>query len=138
MPAAPSAYLVARRDDGFGDVHALVPGVRYTLGRSPTNRIVLRDELCSREHAEIFADDGSWYLRDLGSLNGSKVNRQPIHTDRRLAPNDEVQLGRSRFLFVRKLDDLPAPPATPSEDQPVEEKLEIKKRLAQTRYLPRT
>ena len=48
MSKLPSAFLVSRRDDGFGDVHPLHPGTRYTLGRAPTNKITLRDDLCSR------------------------------------------------------------------------------------------
>src|SRR5438445_10418748 len=53
MTAAASAYLVTRRDDGFGDVYPLATGHRYTMGRAGTNRIVLKDDRCSREHAEI-------------------------------------------------------------------------------------
>ena len=78
MAQSPSAFLVARRDDGFGDVFPLHSGTRYTLGRAPTNRVVLRDDLCSREHAEVFAVEGGWHVRDLGSLNGTHLNGEPI------------------------------------------------------------
>ena len=54
MPNGASGYLVVRRDDGFGDVFPLTGGQRYTIGRAGTNRIVLKDDLCSREHAEIY------------------------------------------------------------------------------------
>ncbi|HZT82695.1 MAG TPA: FHA domain-containing protein, partial [Gemmataceae bacterium] len=74
MPSGASAYLVVRRDDGFGDVFPLAGGQRYTLGRAPTNRIVLKDDLCSREHAEVYHARGRWRLRDLNSLNGTRVN----------------------------------------------------------------
>src|SRR5262249_24966082 len=53
MSAATTAYLVVRRSDGFGDVFPLTAGQTCTLGRAPTNRIVLKDDLCSREHAEV-------------------------------------------------------------------------------------
>src|SRR5262245_48368831 len=74
MSNGAKAYVAIRRDDGFGDVCALAAGQRYTLGRATTNRIVLKDELCSREHAEIYYADGRWRLRDLKSLNGTRVN----------------------------------------------------------------
>src|SRR5439155_1185325 len=41
MPNGATAYVVVRREDGFGDVCALAAGQRYTLGRATTNRIVL-------------------------------------------------------------------------------------------------
>ena len=59
--SAPSAYLIARTDSGFGTVYPLQRGVHYTLGRAPGNRIVLNDELCSREHAELYSVEGQWY-----------------------------------------------------------------------------
>ncbi len=80
----------------------LTPGQTCTLGRAATNRIVLKDDLCSREHAEVSADEGRWRVRDLNSLNGTRVNG-----DRRRgriaswSPNDEVQLGRTRLRLRR-------------------------------------
>ena len=129
MPPVPSAYVVARHDDGFGKVTPLHKGTRCCIGRAPTNKIVLTDDLCSREHAEIFFAEGRWMLRDLGSLNGSKLNGNPIKDDEPLSPNDELQLGRSRFVYVEDLSDLPGVP-----DGNAGEKLEIRKRLRTTRY----
>jgi pSer/pThr/pTyr-binding forkhead associated (FHA) protein len=77
MASGTAAYLVVRQDDGFGDVYALIAGQRFTLGRANTNRIVLKDEQCSREHAEIYYADGRWCLRDLNSLNGTRINSEP-------------------------------------------------------------
>ena len=53
MTANSGPYLVTRRDDGYGEVFPLQAGQRTTLGRAGTNRILLKDELCSREHAEV-------------------------------------------------------------------------------------
>ena len=52
MPNGQAAYLVIRLDDGFGDVFQLRSTQRWTIGRAATSRIVLKDEMCSREHAE--------------------------------------------------------------------------------------
>src|SRR5437764_3511212 len=100
MPPAHDAYLVLRRDDGYGDVFPLAAGTRYTLGRAATNRVVLKDELASREHAEVYHTEGRWVLRDLDSLNGTRLNGLPVTEERPLEPQDEVQVGKARLVFV--------------------------------------
>src|SRR5262245_20263620 len=101
MSEGATAYLVARRDDGFGDVFPLAPGQRYSLGRATTNHIVLnKDELCSREHAEVYHADGRWRLCDLNSLNGTHVNGERLDGEWELSPGDEVHLGRTHLLYI--------------------------------------
>jgi transcriptional regulator with GAF, ATPase, and Fis domain len=131
MASVAAAYLVVRRDDGFGEVYPLTPGQRCTLGRAGTNRIVLKDELCSREHAEVYFADGRWRLRDLNSLNGSRLNGAPVDSEWELSPSDEVQVGRSRLIFVEDMEQLPSVPLQPRDEDGVS----IKKRLGQTRFL---
>jgi Nif-specific regulatory protein len=134
MTAGSGPYLVNRRADGYGDVYPLQAGQRVTLGRANTNRIVLKDELCSREHAEVFFADGRWCLRDLKSLNGTRINNEPLsEQDWELSASDEFQVGKTYFVFVDTLDELPKlPVATPVAE---DEGLSIKKRLGQTRFL---
>ena len=132
MTTGAAAYLVVRREDGYGDVFPLTSGQRHLMGRANTNRIVLKDDLCSREHAEIFQLDGHWFLRDLNSLNGTRVNGDTLSTDRELQPKDEVGLGRSFLVFVDNLNQLPSLPTAPS---PSDGTVSIKKRLRQTRFL---
>jgi Nif-specific regulatory protein len=135
MPANGTAYLVVRRDDGFGDVFSLAAADRYTLGRAATNRIVLKDELCSREHAEVFHADGRWRVRDLNSLNGTRVNGDRLTAEFDLTPGDDIHLGKTHLLYVEdmsQLPDLPTQPRTPPEE---EGSVSIKKRLGQTRFL---
>ncbi len=136
MSKLPSAFLVARRDDGFGDVYPLHPGTRYTIGRAATCKISLKDDLCSREHAELFPDIGTWAVRDLSSLNGTHVNGEPIRGERSLRPLDEVRLGRTRLVFVDELTQLPDAPQPPATRTEKGDGLEIRKRLGQTRYQP--
>jgi Nif-specific regulatory protein len=131
MPAGATAYLVVRRDDGYGDVFPLTAGQRHTLGRAATNRIVLKDDLCSREHAEVYHGEGRWRLRDLDSLNGTRLNGEVLDTEWELSPGDEVHLGRTHLLFVEDMGQLPDMPATPRSEDGVS----IKKRLGQTRFL---
>src|SRR5947208_7716286 len=125
MSAPAAAYLVTRRDDGFGDVYPLAVGHRYTMGRAGTNRIVLKDDLCSREHAEVYHADGRWRLRDLGSLNGTRVNGQALDSEWELSPADEVNVGRPHLIFVEDMSQLPDLPQEPKSSDSVS----IKKRL---------
>src|SRR5713101_5724260 len=108
MAADASAYLVTRREDGFGDVFPLTVGHRYTLGRTGTNRIVLKDDLCSREHAEVYQSEGRWRVRDLNSLNGTRVNGSRLEEESDLSVQDEIYLGHTTLLYVEDMAQLPA------------------------------
>jgi Nif-specific regulatory protein len=138
MAQQASAYLVTRREDGFGDVFPLLPGTRVKLGRAPTNQVILKDDLCSREHSELFQEANGWLIRDLSSLNGTYVNGERIRGERALRPLDEVRVGRTRLLFVDDLNQLPDLPrsAVTVADRSTSDGLAIRKRLGQTRYLP--
>src|SRR5262245_56811104 len=102
------AYVVLKRHTGYGAVRELQPEHRYLLGRAETNEIVLPDELCSRQHAELYATGGEWWVRDCQSMNGTRDNDQRIDRDQALRAGDEVGLGRSRLVFVNRLEELPA------------------------------
>ena len=115
MSAGTTAYLVVRRDDGFGDVFPLATGQTYTMGRATTNRIVLKDDLCSREHAEVSYSGGRWRLRDLNSLNGTRVNGVRLDGEWELTPQDDVYLGRTHLLFVKDMAQLPDMPQQKEE-----------------------
>jgi transcriptional regulator with GAF, ATPase, and Fis domain len=132
MSAGTTAYLVVRRDDGFGDVFQLVAGQTYTMGRATTNRIVLKDDLCSREHAEVSSSGGHWCVRDLNSLNGTRINGVRLDGEWELTPHDDVHLGRTHLLFVEDMNQLPDLPQQKEEES---EGVAIRKRLGQTRFL---
>jgi Nif-specific regulatory protein len=131
MTAPAKAYLVMRRHDGLGNVFALHAGKRYVMGRAKTNEIVLNDDLCSRQHAEVSSSGNHWRVRDLDSLNGTRVNEKTLERDIELKPLDEISVGRSRLIFVEDLDQLPPMPAGEKEESPG---VAIKKRMGQTRY----
>src|SRR5260370_325706 len=131
MSADAAAYLVIRDDSGFGDVFPLTSGQRYSLGRVTSNQIVLKDELCSREHAEVYAANGRWRVRDNKSRNGTRVNGERLDSDWELSPGDEIQLGRSRLCFVEDLTQLPDLSVHAESSDTVA----IKKRLGNTRFL---
>jgi Nif-specific regulatory protein len=130
MASADKAFLVLRRSDGWGDVFPLQAGRRYILGRAKGNEIVLKDDLCSRQHAEVFHDDDQWRIRDRQSTNGTRVNAVVVQEEA-LAPGDEIGLGQSQLVFVAELSQLPPAPAPPAE---AEGQVAIKERMGRTRY----
>lgn len=134
MAAPTAAFLVAKRNDGFGDVYPLQRGVTYGVGRSPKNRIVLPDDLCSRDHAELAYAEDAWYVRDLESLNGTRINGKSLRGDQELESGDEVQFGRSKFLFIYDMSELPGVPEGPA--RALEEVIKITKRTKQSKFLP--
>lgn len=82
-------------------------GARYLLGdqvvkagRHPDSDIFLDDITVSRRHVEITpSGDGSFFLRDVGSLNGTYVNRERIE-EAKLSPGDEVQIGKFKLVYL--------------------------------------
>ncbi|HEV3137138.1 MAG TPA: sigma 54-interacting transcriptional regulator [Pirellulales bacterium] len=97
------AYLVIREGSKWADVFRLVPGQAVTIGRAPTNQIVIKDERCSRCHAEIFFSDSQWTLRDLDSRNGTVIANTRVRGDYNLQPGDIVRIGQSQLRFVHDL-----------------------------------
>jgi transcriptional regulator with GAF, ATPase, and Fis domain len=97
------AYLVIREGSKWTDVFRLMPGQSVTIGRAPTNQIVVKDERCSRAHAEVFYSQERWVLRDLESRNGTIVGTQAVHGDYVLQPGEIIRIGHSQMAFVHEL-----------------------------------
>ncbi len=98
-----TAYLVIREGSKWTDVFRLVDGESVTVGRAPTNSIVVKDERCSRNHAEVFQSQGKWTLRNLDSRNGTLVDGQRIRSDYLLQAGDIVRIGNSHLAYVNDL-----------------------------------
>ena len=102
--ASGSALLVVHRGPGEGQEFVLKEseGVQ-TVGRAPEAAIFLDDVTVSRHHAEFRHGAEGWSVRDIGSLNGTYVNRVRVE-DQHLNGGDEVQIGKFRFVFLLGLD----------------------------------
>ncbi|GGS70990.1 hypothetical protein GCM10010285_57390 [Streptomyces pseudogriseolus] len=93
-----SALLVVRRGPNSGS-RFLLDGDLTTAGRHPQSDIFLDDVTVSRRHVEFRrSPDGSFTVADVGSLNGTYVNRERIDQVA-LANGDEVQIGKYRLVF---------------------------------------
>jgi hypothetical protein len=84
----------------------LQPGARLELaamtsiGRAPTNNVVLESTFVSTAHTRVSYKDGSLWVEDLGSRNGTKVNGQPVIQPLAVKPNDILEVGDVRFKFA--------------------------------------
>jgi hypothetical protein len=100
--AAEGPALVVRSGGGRAGEHFSPQGDRTTIGRSPDNDIFLDDVTVSRKHAVLVQSGGEIRIEDLGSLNGTFVNRRRIDSAIRLESGDEVQIGKYRLSFISK------------------------------------
>ncbi|MDG2380363.1 MAG: sigma 54-interacting transcriptional regulator [Pirellulaceae bacterium] len=144
------AYLVIREGSKWTDVFRLVEGRTVTIGRAPTNQIVVKDERCSRHHAEIFLSEGEWILRDLDSRNGTMIGEKRVIGDHTLSAGEVVRIAHAQLAFVHDLSAaFPDSPAEPKQEETVigeaddDDVLEpyepttITHRKGQTRFLER-
>lgn len=92
-----SALLIVQRGPNLG-ARFLLDAEKTTAGRHPSADIFLDDVTVSRKHAEFVATDGGFVVRDIGSLNGTYVNRERIDSAV-LKPGDEVQVGKYRLTY---------------------------------------
>lgn len=99
--AQEGAALVIRVGGGrVGESFALDKD-KMTIGRRPDSDIFLDDVTVSRDHALVVQRGEEWFLDDLGSLNGTYVNRE-LAESRRLEDGDEVQIGKFKLSFLER------------------------------------
>jgi len=93
--------LIVRSGGGRSGETFHPQGERTTIGRSPDCEIFLDDVTVSRKHAVLLQRDGTFVVEDLGSLNGTFLNRRRIESGE-LADGDELQIGKYRLTFLLK------------------------------------
>ncbi|MBO51452.1 MAG: sigma-54-dependent Fis family transcriptional regulator [Planctomycetaceae bacterium] len=111
-----ASYLVVRDGNQWRDVFRLMPGQVTTVGRSSTNRVVVRDEVCSRNHCEVFQSGDRWLLRDLSSRNGTLVNGVTVEGDWPLEEGQIIQIGNCDLGFTSDLLHAFPEPESTSQD----------------------
>src|SRR4051812_15203131 len=81
-----------------GEIYELAEPITG-LGRASDNQIVVNSNRLSRYHAQIVFSQGTYWLRDLGSKNGSRLNGQLVQGEQKLAAGDHIMLGDVQFTF---------------------------------------
>jgi pSer/pThr/pTyr-binding forkhead associated (FHA) protein len=84
----------------------LLPGTSFnlapetTIGRGPTNTIVLHDSFISGEHTRLWNQNGTWYVKDSGSRNGTFLNNFPVPDTHPVRVGDVVRVGFISFKLT--------------------------------------
>ena len=95
------AALVIRSGGGRAGESFTVDEERVSIGRTPDAPIFLDDVTVSRNHALVVRRQDGHYIDDLGSLNGTYVNRHRIESHR-LADGDEIQIGKYKLSYLER------------------------------------
>ena len=99
--SAEGATLVIRAGGGRAGETFAVAGERMAIGRTPEAEVFLDDVTVSRNHALLVRRRDGLYIDDLGSLNGTYVNRRRIESHR-LADGDELQIGKYKLTYLER------------------------------------
>ncbi|HEY5984216.1 MAG TPA: FHA domain-containing protein [Anaerolineales bacterium] len=76
------------------------------LGRDPLCDLVLADKAVSARHARLSFHDGQWWLDDMGSTNGTRLNRDPVDGSTVLTNGDEIKCGPFKVMVTLPLQDV--------------------------------
>ena len=95
------ATLVIRSGGGRAGEAFNLGAERNTIGRSPDAEVFLDDVTVSRNHALLVRRRDGLYIDDLGSLNGTYVNRRRIESHR-LQNGDELQVGKYKLTYLEE------------------------------------
>jgi pSer/pThr/pTyr-binding forkhead associated (FHA) protein len=93
--------LVIRSGGGRAGESFPIEGERMTIGRSPDANVFLDDVTVSRNHALLVRRREGLYIDDLGSLNGTYVNRRRIESHK-LRNGDELQVGKYKLTYLER------------------------------------
>ncbi len=92
----PASVLIIRTPETLsGQRHEL--GIEITIGRAATCDVTIDDSYASQIHARIFRREGDHVLEDLGSTNGTYLNRQKVSSATTLRTGDHLQIGSTVF-----------------------------------------
>ena len=94
-----AGMLWVKRGPNAGSKYALDKDT-VMAGRHPDSDIFLDDITVSRRHAEFTRTGDGYLVRDVGSLNGTYLNRDRIDEEATLANGDEVQIGKFKLVFL--------------------------------------
>jgi hypothetical protein len=95
------ATLVIRSGGGRGGEAFPLDRDRMTIGRNPDAEVFLDDVTVSRNHAMLVRRPDGVYIDDLGSLNGTYVNKQRIESHL-LVDGDELQVGKYKLTYLER------------------------------------
>jgi pSer/pThr/pTyr-binding forkhead associated (FHA) protein len=99
-PGKPPTQLVLRAENGkkLGSFNLKEP---LQIGRAEACHVRLDDRYSSQFHARLYPKDGTWFLEDLGSTNGTYLNRQRVQGTHEVHAGDQIRIGRTTLELRR-------------------------------------
>ena len=100
-PGKAPTEVVVRTEDGkkAGSYRLKVEPLQ--IGRAEACHVRLEDRYSSQFHARLYPKDGGWFLEDLGSTNGTYLNRQRVQGTHALQAGDQIRIGRTTLELRR-------------------------------------
>lgn len=111
-PKQPRPTKVAKRQKVTGSKIVVIEGpligtiipltnVQITIGRAPDSTLVIDDDYASSRHARVYPSEGSWVVEDLGSTNGTWIDRTRITSPTVLPVGAPLRVGRTTLQIQR-------------------------------------
>jgi FHA domain len=100
LPAGTGPALAVLSGGGLDGQYFTLTAGMLTIGRARDCDVFLDDVTVSRHHATLSVQEGAAVLTDLGSMNGTYVNRRRIDGDEKLDDGDEIQVGKFLLTYV--------------------------------------
>ena len=75
--------------------------VQITIGRAPDSTLIIDDDYASSRHARVYPSEGSWVVEDLGSTNGTWIDRTRITTPTVLPVGAPLRVGRTTLQIQK-------------------------------------
>ncbi len=112
QPKAPKPAKVARQAKVRGTKLVVTEGpltgtviplntAQVTIGRAPDSTVVIEDDYASSRHARVYPSEGAWVVEDLGSTNGTWIDRTRITTPTVLPVGVPLRIGRTTLQLQR-------------------------------------
>ena len=103
LAGRPYLKLLNRRDSlSYKIKEHYVIEDKISLGRDKQNDVVLKDPFISKNHLLIVKDEGTYFLEDLNSANGTYLNQEKVEDVVQLTNGDVIEVGNIEFLFVNR------------------------------------
>ena len=115
----PGIFIESRMGDGTENKHHFQQA-EVVIGRGPHCNIFLKDESLSKNHARVSFHHAQWWLEDLGSRNGTFLNKDQVTTPTVVIDGDEFKCGNTTFtLHIDSYSDqfLNQPPSENGDDE---------------------
>ncbi|MBN2801189.1 MAG: FHA domain-containing protein [Deltaproteobacteria bacterium] len=94
-----------------------IPEEGLSIGRDPANGLILREDGISRFHAKLHFDNGSLWLRDVGSRNGVFVNEKRVQEHKALTVGDKIAFAQQIFELRWAADEETSQAEFPPQDE---------------------